>query len=136
MYSAEEDIVTLDGMYPGRDWPVGLAEDLLNDPSPWSVGYDRTLPDQRAKVAEVASFVNGFNRRALSPKLAVERIQHRETLEDSSTQELLDMLNVIWRMERHVGGGLTQIEPSLRELLRIVVTRVRSSTPPHFVPAS
>lgn len=133
MFTSDGDVVTLDGMYPGRDWPVDLAEELLDDPSHWSVGYEGSLPDQWRKFAEVASFVNGFNRGSVSPKGAVERLRYPEALERYSTQELLDMLSVIWRMERHVGGGLIQIEPGLRELLRLVVTRIKSSTPPHFI---
>jgi len=132
MDSPHEDVVVLDGMHPGRDWPLALAEQLLSDPAPWSDEVPLAGPTQWRTFAEVASAVNWHNRRRVSPKLAVEPLRRNEPLAIYSTQELLDMLSAIWRMHHHVGAGVGEVEPGLRALLRVVVARMRSATPPRF----
>jgi hypothetical protein len=132
VYNPQEDVVVLDGIHQDRDWPLAIAEQLLTDPTPWSTGYRSTAPTQWHLFSEVASFVNWSNRRRISPKVAVERLRQNEPLDIYSTQELLDMLSAIWRMHHHVGAGFAEIEPALRVLLGIIVTRVRSTTPPRF----
>ncbi len=122
----------LDGWYRDGEWPLALAEQLLADPTPWSAGYRNTGPTQWHTFARVASAVNWAARWRVSPKLAAQRLRQNEPLEGYSTQELLDMLSAIWRMQHHVGAGLADIEPGLRALLGLVVTRVRSATPPQF----
>ena len=134
VYHPNDDAVILDGVQGRRDWPLALAEQLLADPMPWSAGASETGRTQWSRFAEVASSVNWSTRRHVSPKVAVERLGQNDRLESYSTQELLDMLSAVWRMQRHVGYGLTEIEPGLRTVVRIVVTRVRSATPPQFQP--
>ena len=132
MYNPQEDTVALDGMHRDGDWPLALAEQVLTDPTPLSAGYDDPGPTQWRRFAEIASYVDWYNRRLVSPRLAVQRLRQNEPLDSYSTQELLDMLSAIWRMQHHVGAGLAEIDPGLRALLGIVVTRVRSATPPQF----
>jgi len=132
VYNPQEDTVALDGMHRDGDWPLALAEQVLADPTPLSTGYDDPGPTQWPRFAEIASYVNWYNRRLVSPRLAVQRLRQNEPLDSYSTQELLDMLSAIWRMQQHVGAGLAESEPGLRALLGIVVTRVQSATPPQF----
>lgn len=132
MYNPQEDVVVLDGWHQDREWPLTLAEQLLADPTPLSAGYHDTGPTQWRTFAMVASSVNWAARWRVSPKLAAQRFRQNEPLEDYSTQELLDMLSAIWRMQHHVGAGLADIEPGLRALLGLVVARVRSAAPPQF----
>jgi hypothetical protein len=132
MYDPQDDVVVLDGLRSGRDWPLALAEQVLVDPTPWSKEGPTEGSTQGRAVAEVASCVTWSTRRQISPKIAAERLRRNESLERYSTQELLEMLNAIWRMDHFTGAGLAELEPALRALLSVVVARVRSATPPQF----
>lgn len=125
------DMVVLDGMYPDTSWPIEAAKRLVTDEKPWSSEVGEN--DQSELFAYVASFVAGRNRYKDRVSTIIRLLLSDFPLDSLSTQQLLDMLNLIWRAQHHVGGSLDKIESRLRQLLNIVILRIESTNPPLFI---
>ncbi|HEX3641618.1 MAG TPA: hypothetical protein VHV10_10030 [Ktedonobacteraceae bacterium] len=128
-------------------WPVELAEEILAKPLPWGPpiyglgsGYvdDPTLPDQSGTFYDLAVSVNGYDRHGdggvawASP--IEENIKTGGSYAEISTQDLLDIVFFYCRGERFCDGLIRSVEPLLRIMIQEVVQRVRSETPPTFIP--
>lgn len=131
-------------------WPVELAEKLLANPSSWGppeytlgIGYidDPQQPDQSSNFIALAHCIDGAYKRHGGSmgeawnraNLIMERIRAGSSCAEYSAQELLDIVFLCSRGERFSDGLIRSAEPVLREIVREVVRRVRSSNPPVFL---
>ena len=131
-------------------WPVELAEQLLASALPWGppayglgVGYpdDPHQPDQSHAFSTLAQCVDGaYERHGRSMREAwdwarplIESLKASGSCAQYPTQDVLDLVFLHARGERFSDGLIRSAEALLRELVREVVQRVHSSTPPTFL---
>jgi len=129
-------------------WPVELAEALLSNPLPWgpplyALGRyfdDPTQPDQSELFMELASSVDGaYNRHGGTgdpwnwASTLMARVKAGVSFTEYSTQDLLDIVFLLYRGERFNDGLIREEEPLLRTIVQEVVKRVHSMTPPTFI---
>ncbi len=131
-------------------WPVELAEQLLASSFPWGppaytlgIGYtdDPQQPDQSNIFLMLAHCVDGaYERHGESMGEAwdwahplIERMKASGSYTEYPAQDLLDLVFLHARGERFSDGLIRSAESILREMVREVVQRVHSSTPPTFL---
>ena len=133
-----------------QHWPVDLAEKLLASPLPWGpptyalgIGYidNPEQPDQASDFFELARYVDGAYERHgegigevwdwATP--IIKNVKEGGSCEAYTTQDLLDIVFLHVRGERFSDGLIRSAEPMLREIVREVVRRVHSATPPVFL---
>lgn len=129
------DSVMLDGPSAEESWPLRAAEALLTDETPWGLGPNERGPNQTVQFCRLAACVNAHKRgRTYTWAYSLlDRVDAGAAYEEYSTQELLDVLFVACRTDRFRSGTLKAEEPRLRLLLREIVRRVRSDSPPTFL---
>lgn len=133
-----------------QHWPVHLAEKLLASLLPWGpptyvlgIGYidNPKQPDQASDFFELARYVDGaYERHGKDIGKAwnwatsiINNVEEGRSCEEYTTQDLLDIVFLHVRGERFSDGLIRSAEPMLREIVREVVGRVHSSTPPVFL---
>lgn len=125
------DIIVLDGIYGGSEWPEETAAELLSDPSPW----DPVNTTQWKRFHYVAQCINGYNRipiRLMSTQMRF--LMEASSLNQYSTQYLLDIFFYLLRSCHWSQSGAGLAEPKLREILDIIIRRIHSTNPPIFLP--
>jgi hypothetical protein len=129
------DIVLLDGPDAPSEWPLALAESLLQDPTPWGIPLRRGAANRYQDAHRLATCVNMYHRlQAGTPwRNPIQDPALADHLARYTTQELLD--GVFWgvRGERFSAGLTLEVEPRLRLAVAEVVRRIHSDTPPTFV---
>ena len=131
-------------------WPVELAEQLLASSLCWGppayalgLGYvdDPKQPDQSSDFFALAWCVDGAYERQGGDmgqawdwaRPIIDSVKAGGSCAEYATQDLLDLVFLHARGERFSDGLIRSAEPILREIVREVVKRVRSSTPPVFL---
>lgn len=127
-----------------------LAEKLLSSSLPWGppayalgIGYidDPKQPDQADDFLKLAYCIDGAYERHSGgmgeawdwANPIINRVKEGGSCAEFTTQDLLDIVFLHARGERFSDGLIRAAEPILREMVREVVNRVRSSTPPVFL---
>lgn len=134
-----EDLVILDGISLVSEWPLELAESLLDDSTPWWGSWPGDPTDEPNRGPDFAQLVNcvyGYCRYAHKGDLkllygASSDFSTRCSI--SPTQQILDALYFTIHRERFGYGHIRKHERLMRQALQEVVSRVHSEHPPQFL---
>jgi hypothetical protein len=126
----DKDEVILDGQNEIQQWPITLAQRLLDDTTSWAGG------ERFQDFYYLATCVTGYNRHPFGSKWGpnlLNNIKSEGIQEKHTTQELLDLMFHICRADRFNDGLIKTEEPQLRRIVQEVVQRIESSSPPTFI---
>ena len=147
-FEPKNDEVYLSRRY--KQWPIDRAEKLLASSLPWGpstyalgIGSnnDQKQPDQSSDFLKLAEYVDGaYERNGNNMSAAwdwakpiIQSVKSGGSRAKYPTQDLLDILFLHARGERFSDGLIRSAEPMLREMVKEIIRRVNSATPPVFL---